>query len=96
MNIVDKQYQGLLRKLIMYGTEKKDRTGTGTLSYFGDTFRHNMKDGFPLLTTKKMAIKQMVTELRWFLKGRTDIKYLRDNGCKIWDGDYIKIGRNNG
>ena len=96
MNTVDKQYQGFLRKLIMYGTEKKDRTGTGTLSYFGDTFRHNMKDGFPLLTTKKMAIKQMVTELRWFLKGRTDIKYLRDNGCKIWDGDYTKGGRTDG
>ncbi len=96
MNRVDKQYQGFLRKLIMYGTEKDDRTGTGTLSYFGDTFRHNMEDGFPLLTTKKMAISQMVTELRWFLKGRTDIKYLQDNNCHIWDGDYNKSSREDG
>ena len=96
MNRVDKQYQGFLRKLIMYGTEKDDRTGTGTLSYFGDTFRHNMEDGFPLLTTKKMAISQMVTELRWFLKGRTDIKYLQDNNCHIWDGDYNKSARDDG
>jgi len=96
MNRVDKQYQGFLRKLIMYGTEKDDRTGIGTLSYFGDTFRHNMEDGFPLLTTKKMAISQMVTELRWFLKGRTDIKYLQDNNCHIWDGDYNKSGRDDG
>ena len=90
MNIVDKQYQGFLRKLIMYGTEKGDRTNTGTLSYFGDTFRHNMADGFPLLTTKKMAVKAMVTELKWFLKGDSHIKYLLDNNCHIWDGDAYK------
>ena len=90
MNIVDKQYQGFLRKLIMYGTEKEDRTNTGTLSYFGDTFRHNMEDGFPLLTTKKMAVKSMVTELKWFLKGDSHIGFLLENGCNIWNGDAYK------
>ena len=90
MNTVDKQYQGFLRKLIMYGTEKDDRTGTGTLSYFGDTFRHNMADGFPLLTTKKMAVKSMVTELKWFLRGDSHIGYLLENGCNIWNGDAYK------
>ena len=96
MNTVDKQYQGFLRKLIMYGQEKEDRTGTGTLSYFGETFRHDMSKGFPLLTTKKMAVRQIFTELKWFLKGRTDIKYLQDNDCHIWDGDYKKSGRDDG
>jgi thymidylate synthase len=96
MSNIEKQYQGILRKLVLYGNEKGDRTGTGTLSYFGDQIRHNMQDGFPLLTTKKMAIKTMMTELKWFLKGRTDIQYLRDNGCKIWDGDYEKSGRTDG
>ena len=96
MSNIEKQYQGILRKLVLYGKEKGDRTGTGTLSYFGDQIRHNMEDGFPLLTTKKMAIKTMMTELKWFLKGRTDIQYLRDNGCKIWDGDYEKSGRTDG
>ena len=90
MNTVDTQYQGFLRKLIMYGTEKDDRTGTGTLSYFGDTFRHNMADGFPLLTTKKMAVKSMVTELKWFLRGDSHIGYLLENGCNIWNGDAYK------
>lgn len=96
MSNIEKQYQGILRKLVLYGKEKGDRTGTGTLSYFGDQIRHNMADGFPLLTTKKMAVKTMMTELKWFLKGRTDIQYLRDNNCKIWDGDYEKSGRTDG
>ena len=87
MNTVDKQYQGFLRKLIMYGQEKEDRTGTGTLSYFGEQFRHDMSKGFPLLTTKKMAIKSIMTELKWFLKGRTDLRYLLQNDCHIWTGD---------
>ena len=87
MNNLDKQYQQLLQDIIDYGVEKKDRTGTGTKSVFGYTVRHNMKDGFPLLTTKKMAWKSIVTELLWFLRGETNIKYLVDNDCHIWDGD---------
>ena len=93
MSSIEKQYQGILRKLVLYGTEKEDRTGTGTLSYFGDQIRHNMADGFPLLTTKKMAIKTMMTELKWFLKGDTNIKYLVDNNCHIWNGDAYKAYR---
>jgi thymidylate synthase len=90
MNRLDKQYTDLLQSILDYGVEKKDRTGTGTKSIFGYTIRHNMKDGFPLLTTKKMAWKTMVTELLWFLRGDTNIKYLVDNGCHIWDGDAYK------
>ncbi len=90
MNKLDKQYQELLQSILDYGVEKKDRTGTGTKSIFGYTIRHNMKDGFPLLTTKKMAWKTMVTELLWFLRGDTNIKFLVDNGCHIWDGDAYK------
>ena len=90
MNRLDKQYQDLLQSILDYGVEKKDRTGTGTKSIFGYTIRHNMKDGFPLLTTKKMAWKTMVTELIWFLRGDTNIKFLVENGCHIWDGDAYK------
>ena len=86
-NTLDKQYTDLLQTILDYGVEKKDRTGTGTKSIFGYTIRHNMKHGFPLLTTKKMAWKTMVTELLWFLRGDTNIKYLVDNNCHIWDGD---------
>jgi thymidylate synthase len=90
MNKLDEDYKGLLGSCLYSGTEKQDRTGTGTLSVFGRQIRHNMEDGFPLLTTKKMAIKTMVTELKWFLKGDTNIKYLVDNGCNIWNGDAYK------
>jgi thymidylate synthase len=90
MNTVDVQYQELLQAILDYGVIKKDRTGTGTKSMFGYTFRHNMNWGFPLLTTKKMAWKTMVTELLWFLRGDTNIKYLVDNDCHIWDGDAFK------
>jgi len=90
MNKLDKQYQELLSTILEYGVDKSDRTGTGTKSIFGYTIRHNMEDGFPLLTTKKMAIKTMMTELKWFLKGDTNIKYLVDNGCNIWNGDAYK------
>jgi thymidylate synthase len=88
--MIDKQYQQLLQDILDNGVEKKDRTGTGTISVFGRQIRHNMKDGFPLLTTKKMAWKSIVTELLWFLRGDTNIKYLVDNGCHIWDGDAYK------
>jgi thymidylate synthase len=90
MNRLDKEYQMLLEYILGNGVEKKDRTGTGTISVFGTQIRHNMSDGFPLLTTKKMAIKTMMTELKWFLKGDTNIKYLVDNGCNIWNGDAYK------
>ena len=93
MSNIEKQYQGILRKLVLYGTEKGDRTGTGTLSYFGDQIRHNMADGFPLLTTKKMAVKTMMTELKWFLKGDTNIKYLVDNNVSIWTKDAFNAYR---
>jgi thymidylate synthase len=87
VNNLDRNYQQLLKDILEYGVTKKDRTGTGTKSIFGYTIRHNMTEGFPLLTTKKMAFKTMVTELLWFLKGDTNIKYLVDNNCHIWDGD---------
>ena len=94
MNNIDKQYQKLLQDIIDNGVEKKDRTGTGTISVFGRQIRHKMSEGFPLLTTKKMAWKTMVTELIWFLRGDTNIKFLVENSCHIWDGDayqaYIK------
>ena len=90
MNNLDKDYQQLLQDIIEFGVDKNDRTGTGTRSLFGYTIRHNMKNGFPLLTTKKMAWKTMVTELLWFLRGDTNIKFLIENGCHIWDGDAYK------
>ena len=90
MNNLDRNYQQLLKDILEFGVDKKDRTGTGTKSIFGYTIRHNMAEGFPLLTTKKVAFKTMVTELLWFLKGDTNIKYLVDNGCNIWNGDAYK------
>jgi len=90
MNNLDKTYQVLLQDVINNGVEKQDRTGTGTISVFGRQIRHKMSEGYPLLTTKKMAFKTMVTELLWFLKGDTNIKYLVENGCKIWNGDAYK------
>jgi thymidylate synthase len=90
MNNLDPQYQDLLKTILEHGVVKKDRTGTGTKSIFGYTVRHNMKDGFPLLTTKKMAWKTMVTELIWFLRGDTNIQFLVQNGCNIWNGDAYK------
>ena len=90
MNNLDGQYQALLQYIINHGTEKKDRTGTGTISVFGRQIRHKMSEGFPLLTTKKMAFKTMATELIWFLRGDTNIKFLVDNNCHIWDGDAYK------
>jgi len=90
MNKLDKDYQALLQDILDNGVTKQDRTGTGTLSVFGRQIRHKMSDGFPLLTTKKMAWKSIVTELLWFLRGDTNIKYLVDNDCHIWNGDAYK------
>ena len=90
MNNIDKQYQSLLQDILDNGVEKKDRTGTGTISVFGRQIRHKMSEGFPLLTTKKMPWKSIVTELLWFLQGNTNIKWLVDNGCNIWNGDAYK------
>ena len=94
MNKLDEQYRGILAELLYNGKEKEDRTGTGTLSKFGMQIRHKMSDGFPLLTTKRMAVKTCMTELKWFLKGDTNIKYLVDNGCNIWNGDAYKAYQN--
>jgi thymidylate synthase len=90
MNNLDKKYQQLLSDIIEFGIEKEDRTGTGTISEFGYQFRHKMSEGFPLLTTKKMHWKSIVTELLWFLRGDTNIKFLLDYDCNIWNGDAYK------
>jgi thymidylate synthase len=89
MNI-EHDYLRLLKDILDNGVQKQDRTGTGTISVFGRQIRHKMSEGFPLLTTKKMPFKTMVTELLWFLRGDTNIKYLVDNNCHIWDGDAYK------
>ena len=96
MNTLDKKYQQLLSDIIAFGVEKKDRTGTGTISEFGHQIRHKMSEGFPLLTTKKMAWKQIVSELLWFLTGQTNIAFLHKHNNHIWDGDYEKSGRTDG
>ena len=89
MNI-EHDYLRLLKDILDNGRQKEDRTGTGTISLFGRQIRHDMSKGFPLLTTKKMYWKGIVTELLWFLRGDTNIKYLVDNNCHIWDGDVYK------
>jgi thymidylate synthase len=90
MNNLDKQYTDLLQDILDNGVTKQDRTGTGTISVFGRQIRHKMKEGFPLLTTKKMPFRLIATELLWFLRGDTNIKFLVDNDCHIWDGDAYK------
>lgn len=89
-NNIDRQYLDLVKDILENGSIKSDRTGTGTKSVFGRTIRHSMKDGFPLLTTKKVPFKTMVTELLYFLRGETSIKFLVENGCNIWNGDLAK------
>ncbi len=80
-----KQYLNLLQDILDNGVEKSDRTGTGTLSVFGRMYHHNLADGFPLLTTKKLHLKSIIHELLWFIKGDTNIRYLNDNGVSIWN-----------
>jgi thymidylate synthase len=96
MNTLDKKYQDLLQDILDNGIQKSDRTGTGTLSVFGRQITHNMKQGFPALTTKKLAWKQIVSELLWFLTGQTNISFLHKHNNHIWDGDYKKSGRTDG
>ena len=90
MNTIDKKYQDLLQDILDNGIVKSDRTGTGTISVFGRQIHHKMQQGFPLLTTKKMHWNSVVTELLWFLRGDTNIKFLLDYDCHIWDGDAYK------
>lgn len=94
MNNVDKQYLELLDNILKNGVRKEDRTGTGTISLFGCNMRFNISEGFPLITSKKMYMKGIIHELIWFIRGDTNIKYLVDNNCNIWNGDAYKNFQN--
>ena len=93
---IEEEYIGLLSGILHGGKFKEDRTGTGTLSVFGRMIYHDMALGFPILTTKKININHVITELLWIVNGRTDLKYLHSHGVKYWDKDYAKAGRTDG
>ena len=93
MTNIEEEYKYLMAEILYRGSEKKDRTGTGTKSVFGRTIRHDMDLGFPMLTSKKISFNAVRTELLWILQGRTDLKYLEDNGVKYWRPDYERSGR---
>ena len=90
---IENEYKGLLSEILDRGLDKSDRTGTGTKSVFGRTIRHDMSLGFPILTGKKISFNAAKVELLWILRGRTDLKYLEDNGVKYWRPDYERSGR---
>ena len=93
MTNIENEYKKLMETILYKGLDKADRTGTGTKSIFGTTIRHDMSMGFPLLTGKRISFKAAKTELLWILQGRTDLKYLEDNGVKYWRPDYERSGR---
>ena len=90
---IENEYKELMSDILAKGRYKEDRTGTGTISLFGRTIRHDMSLGFPILTSKKISFNAARTELLWILQGRTDLKYLEDNGVKYWRPDYERSGR---
>jgi thymidylate synthase len=90
---IENEYKGLLSEILNTGSDKEDRTGTGTKSLFGRTIKHDMSLGFPILTGKRVSFNAARTELLWILQGRTDLKYLEDNGVKYWRPDYERSGR---
>ncbi|MDC1435223.1 thymidylate synthase, partial [Flavobacteriaceae bacterium] len=90
---IEREYRKLMYDILAMGKDKSDRTGTGTKSVFGRTIQHDMSEGFPMLTSKKVSFNAARTELLWILNGRTDLKYLEDNGVKYWRPDYERSGR---
>ena len=90
LSTLDSKYKNLVQNVLQNGDEKTDRTGTGTISLFGQELTHDMREGFPLLTSKKMSYKSIFAELLWFMRGQTNIKYLHEMNCHIWDGDWKK------
>ena len=93
MKNIEIEYKQLIKDILNTGLDKEDRTGTGTISLFGKTIEHDMCLGFPMITGKKVSFKAARTELLWILQGRTDLKYLEDNGVKYWRPDYERSGR---